>query len=195
MGLENWLCSGWGCVMRWSREEPQPLEHTSLCPASGANTRDPHDWTPGFSSPCTCHSIFQPANRACVLCLGPHDWDPQSMARPTYSPRQVSITAISLFLWVPSQGHRSRPNLSSSHHSDSLRSFLQPWLYSNPSSFQFVFSENCSTCRCIFNVFLVGVMVSSTSSYSAILISPFRVLLIRNSYTADLALFPQTVVF
>ena len=33
--------------------------------------------------------------------------------------------------------------------------FLQPWLYRSPyASFQVVFSENCSTCRCIFDVFV-----------------------------------------
>ena len=33
-------------------------------------------------------------------------------------------------------------------------SFLQPWLYKSlPASLRFVFSENCSTCRCIFGVF------------------------------------------
>ena len=34
-------------------------------------------------------------------------------------------------------------------------SFLRPWLCKSPSaSFQFVFSENCFTCRCIFGVFM-----------------------------------------
>ena len=34
-------------------------------------------------------------------------------------------------------------------------SFLQSWLYNSLSaSLQFVFSENCSTCRCIFDVFM-----------------------------------------
>ena len=36
-------------------------------------------------------------------------------------------------------------------------SFLQPWLCRSPSaSFQLVFSENCSTCRCTFDVFVEG---------------------------------------
>ena len=36
-------------------------------------------------------------------------------------------------------------------------SFLQPWLYrSHSSSFQLIFSENFSACRCIFDVFLAG---------------------------------------
>ena len=36
-------------------------------------------------------------------------------------------------------------------------SFLQPWLYRSLSaSFQLVFSENFSTCRYIFNVFMGG---------------------------------------
>lgn len=36
-------------------------------------------------------------------------------------------------------------------------SFLQPWLYGCPSvSFQLVFSENSSICRCIFDVFIGG---------------------------------------
>ena len=36
-------------------------------------------------------------------------------------------------------------------------SFLQPWLYSDSSSsFQLVFSDNFSTCRCIFDVFTAG---------------------------------------
>ena len=35
--------------------------------------------------------------------------------------------------------------------------FSQLWLYRSPSaSFQLVFSENCSTCRCTFDVFVEG---------------------------------------
>ena len=49
------------------------------------------------------------------------------------------------------------------------KTFLQTWLYKSLSaSLQFVFSENCSTCRCIFDVSWGE--VSSTSSYSTILI-------------------------
>ena len=36
------------------------------------------------------------------------------------------------------------------------RSFLQPWLYKSSCQFQLVFSENWSTCRCIFDVFVEG---------------------------------------
>ena len=49
------------------------------------------------------------------------------------------------------------------------KSFLQLWFYKNSSaSFQLIFHENCSTCRCIL-MCLQGDM-SSTSSYSTILI-------------------------
>ena len=55
-----------------------------------------------------------------------------------------------------------------------VESFLQAWLFRNSSaSFQLIFHENFSTCRCIFDVF-VGLWgaVSSMSSYFSILI-PF----------------------
>lgn len=39
---------------------------------------------------------------------------------------------------------------------DTWQSFLQPWLYGNSASFQLVFQENHSTCRCIFDMFIVG---------------------------------------
>ena len=51
-------------------------------------------------------------------------------------------------------------------------SFLRLRLYKKSSaSFQLVFCENCSTCRCIFDVFVWGGGGSSTSFYSAILVS------------------------
>ena len=51
-------------------------------------------------------------------------------------------------------------------------SFLQPWLLRSPSSsFKLVFSENYSTCRCIFYVFLWGGELHILLSYSTILIS------------------------
>ena len=92
--------------------------------------------------------VLQPAKGACLPFVGLQDWGALSMALTTHSPERVSTCVISHFLWVPSHGHRSQPN-----HFSSLPcvSFLQPWWYRSPSaSFQLVFHENCSTCRCIF---------------------------------------------
>lgn len=37
----------------------------------------------------------------------------------------------------------------------SVEAFVQVWVYKNSSaSFQLVFCENCSTCRCVFDVFV-----------------------------------------
>ena len=51
----------------------------------------------------------------------------------------------------PGLGHQgSSPSYQIAHGSS-----LQPWLHRSLSaSFQLVFRENCSTCRCIFNVFM-----------------------------------------
>lgn len=46
--------------------------------------------------------------------------------------------------------------LFSPSYPDTWQSFLQPWLYGNSTSFQLVFQENHSTCRCIFDMFIAG---------------------------------------
>ena len=46
--------------------------------------------------------------------------------------------------------------LFSPSYPDTWQSFLQPWLYGNSASFQLVFQENHSTCRCIFDMFIAG---------------------------------------
>ena len=66
---------------------------------------------------------------------------------------------IPLLFWVLSQGHRSWLDHVCLFLSYSILcvSFLQPWLYKSLSaSLQLVFSENCFTCRCIFDVFMGG---------------------------------------
>ena len=48
--------------------------------------------------------------------------------------------------------------------------FLYPWLYRHSASLQIVFGEDCSTCRCIFDIFMGGGKLHILSSSSAILI-------------------------
>ena len=60
-------------------------------------------------------AVLWTARGADLPCVGPQDWGIQFVAFTTLSPEQVYIHpsplhVISLFLWVPSQGHRSWPN-------------------------------------------------------------------------------------
>ena len=136
----TWL--GLGSVSRW-----HPLGQTSLCPAlgGGQHLHTPHEWSLGFSRLSICPSGSPTVKGACLLCVGPQDWDTQSVAWPAHSPVWVSAHAISLYFWVPSQGHRSQHNAFLPVLLDYLCIFLlQPWLYRSPSaSFQLVFHENC----------------------------------------------------
>ena len=59
-------------------------------------------------------AVLQPPKGACLLLVGPQDWNAQSMAQPAHSPWWVSTHVISLLLSVPSQGHMSQPNHCSS---------------------------------------------------------------------------------
>ena len=54
---------------------------------------------------------------------------------------------------VSTEGHKSRFRCFSSLHYVCM---FQPGLYRSSASFWLVFSENCSTCRCIFDVFTEG---------------------------------------
>lgn len=68
---------------------------------------------------------------------------------------------VTFFLLVISQGHRSQPKALLFFPSYPIIimcvQFLQPWLYkSRSSSFYLVFHETCTTCRCIFGVFISG---------------------------------------
>ena len=60
------------------------------------------------------------------------------------------------FLQIPPKG--ASPDLMPSFPSYLIiwRSFLQLWLHKRSARFQLVFCENCSTCRCIFDVFVGG---------------------------------------
>ena len=64
---------------------------------------------------------------------------------------QVSL----LLSCIPSWGEMSHNRITSlSFPSDAT---LQTWLHgSHSASLQLVFSEDCATCRCVFDVFLVG---------------------------------------
>ena len=72
---------------------------------------------------------------------------------------------IPLFFCVLSLGCRSQPEpFSSLLYLILCGSFLQPWLYKSFSaSLQFVFSENYSICRCVFDMFMGWWGVSSAS--------------------------------
>lgn len=88
-----------------------------------------------------------------LLCVGPQDWDAQSHPR----------VCLCLFLPFPPRSPQTEQSCQLDHFFFSSSYlimcgfFLQPWLYRSPSaSFQLVFSENCSTCRCSFDVFVEG---------------------------------------
>ena len=100
--------------------------------------------------------------------LGAQHWGIKSMAVTTHFPGQVSIHIFSLFLsslpgtYIPSSSLFLPRSLST------CVSFLFSCIHRSPSaSFQLVFSENCCTCRSIFEN--EGEM-SFRSIHSAILI-------------------------
>ena len=146
---------GLGHAPRWLQETQQPLDLSAL---------------PGVKPACMCSSgaefrlltapllvpvVLQPAKGALLPCIGPQDWGAQSgshfsLPRAGVCPRILPVPL------GPSQGQRSQPNCFS---------FLHTWLHVYLSYSLgcigvlcqlVVFSENCSTYRCIFDVFMSG---------------------------------------
>lgn len=94
--------------------------------------------------------------RGTLLHMGPQDWETQSVARPIHSLGWGS-TCVDFFFQIPPKGRG--PNLMPIFKSYSFmwKSFLQCCLNRSSSvSSQFIFSENCSTCLYIFDVFVGG---------------------------------------
>ena len=87
---------------------------------------------------------------------------------------------------APSQGRRSPP------HSSSSCSLCPVWLYGNlsysfdwmrcPGSFQWIFCENCPTCRCIFHIYIKVGGGKLHVPYSAIFISFLKPLISGKNY-------------
>ena len=66
-------------------------------------------------------------------------------------PGRISTHVISLVLWAPSQGYRSWPDGVSSFPTQFRLSYSLCCM----GVFLLVSSENCSTCRCVFDVYMV----------------------------------------
>ena len=79
-----------------------------------------------FHSPSISHTGFQPG-RGFLFPVRPQSQCTQYVTQTTDSPERVSIHVISLFLWIPSQGHRSWPDhfsyLQTEFHMDLSYSF------------------------------------------------------------------------
>ena len=114
----------------------------------------PHKWNPSFSRLSLCPSgspsnqwVLSPPHRSpglrCPVCGLTYSL-PRAGVYPSNLPFPLSFLPGAQ---VPTQ------SLFFPSYPIVCVSFLQPWLYRSPVSFQLVFSENCSTCRCIFDVF------------------------------------------
>ena len=137
---------GWselGCSLRWSWETLQLLDQTFLPPALGAS-QQPYVESRLPTTLVLVPAILQLAKGTRLPCvrsgLGHLIFDSHC------SLPRVGVCVISLFLQVSSQGHRSRPDHSSSLPT-SLHVYLSYSLSCLSTSFQLVFSENCSACR------------------------------------------------
>ena len=139
-----------------------------------AHACTPHKWRPGFPQPSWSlqRSSHQP--KGLIPRAGHRYWATPSVAHTAHSPGRVSVCGISLFLWVPSQGHRSWPNHFSSlptqlhmYLSDSLGCTVVLMTVSSYFSVRIVLHVD------VFLMCLWG-EVSFTSSYSAILIDLIR---------------------
>ena len=124
-------------------------------PVQGSVCHDRHTQTPWYwvwaSAALLCVSAVLPlANRACLLHAVPQAWETQTVARTACSPRWGSTNAGLLSLSDSSQGWGSWPYAFFPSCLVRWRFFLQLWLYRSSSvSFQLVFHENYSVCRCI----------------------------------------------
>ena len=118
---------------------------------------DPHEWNLSFSSPSLCPSSFPTTHWACIPHVGAQDWDAESVAWSAYFPGWMPTHVVCLpFLLSPLPGAQV-PTwlLFFPSYTITYGFFLQSWLYSSlPASFQIFFSKICSTCRCIFDVFV-----------------------------------------
>ena len=127
----------------------QRLEQTFLCPACGqASTCNPKGHSPGFcSSPVTPRG--PPSSKgACLPLIGFRDWSSQSVVLMAHSLGQVSTWAVSLFLWVPSQGSRSHVMIFFPSLPDYLCIFLTALVVQESFClFPGIFPENYPTCR------------------------------------------------
>lgn len=108
--------SGLEHMTRWLQETWQPVEKTSLCPASRSSqhVQTPREWSPGFPQlfrlsqcPPTSQGGLSPLCRTLGLEL-PICGSTCSLPKVGICPCNVS------FPLIPSQGHRSQPNQFSS---------------------------------------------------------------------------------
>ena len=150
-GTLAWL--GPRCTVRQPWETWQPVGQTSLCLASRASqdTCTPQEQSPGFSS-LFVHPSSPPTSQGGLSPLHRNPGLGYPVCGLTHSLPSVGIHQCNLP--SPLSPLRGAQILTRSlffpFYSIVCVSFLEPWLYRSPSaSFQLVFSENCSTCRCI----------------------------------------------
>ena len=104
-GLGCSLSSDWECGVAAAARVDHPLP----CLRVSQHPHPPHQCSLGFSLSPACPSISPNSHRVCPFCVGPQDWTPCLCPDPL-TPWDSIHHAISLFLLVPSQGHRSWPS-------------------------------------------------------------------------------------
>lgn len=130
-------------VERQDQGSPRPdCQHASTCalPASSLAS----------SSPSVCPA--QQARGLFSSTRGLQDRAAQAMVAPALSPGRGSTHVDLLYFKDPSLVLTRCIFFPS--YPVKRRLFLQLWLYRNSARFQLVSNENCSTCRCMFDVFV-----------------------------------------
>ena len=131
-------------------------EHSAPCLGVSRCTCTLHQQSPGFPQPSICRSslptsqggLSPPCRNPGLGCpvFGSSHSLPRVRVCPCNHPFPLSPFPGA---YIPTQ------SLLFFFYLIMCVSFLQPWLYKSVSaSFQLVFSENCSTCRCIFVMFM-----------------------------------------
>ena len=112
------ICLAWaGCTAGWVPETQQPLKQPSLRPSPLGKSAHACSSRAESGLPTALlllPVVLQPAKGACLPRRGSQDWGAQSVAWTAHSPGQISTHISSLFLWLPSRGHRSQPEIFSS---------------------------------------------------------------------------------
>ena len=155
--LEHSLSSGWNMrqvscrkpfTQHFSFNLPyNPASRASKCPCTS------HEQSAGFSQPCwKSHWPFDPTRGFIFPLLYPRIGS--SIHGSNYSFIREILRLCNLPLPLGPLRGIQLPNQLLLFPTIVSVSFLQPWLYQNLSaSLQFIFSENCSTCWCMFDVF------------------------------------------
>lgn len=156
-GPQHVLGSSLGVCSGWSQETEIKSWAVSVCffcPVLGVFqcVNAFHEWRLGFYS-YQSHWFSSQLRAFGLLVLDPRGGLHKYVVCATHSQGRSLGLCNPPLLCSACQGPRSQTyHFSSCPIRLQCEFFLQPWLYEFCASLQSVFSENCSTCRCLFDV-------------------------------------------